>query len=144
MPLATCSLLVSQWIQGKFAARWFSTDKCVHTKGVWPQLEKARSRELLRLSKPNMSRMVGVITGHCLLGVHALRLKAREGTFCRSCMEEELESPKHIVLQCPAFARTRGKLLGSFIFNSWKELEAISLARISRFVKNSGTLDRDQ
>ena len=143
MPMATCRLLINQWVQNKFASRWSSTHSCKHTKTIWPVLDVAKSRELLSLPKSRLSATVGIITGHCPLGVHALRLKIRHELHCRSCLEEELESPEHIMLQCPAFARLRHKLLGSYFLNSLEDLKTISLARISRFITESATLERE-
>ena len=104
---------------------------------VWPKIDPVRSRELLRLPKARLSAVIGVITGHCLVGTHALRLKVRDNTLCRSCQEEEIESPEHLLLQCPAHSRLRFKLLGAHFIDSWNELSEVSLERISRFVIDS-------
>ena len=141
IPLASCRLLFSNWIEERFAERWSTVSTCKSTKTVWPRIDRKRSKELLGLSKPLISAVVGVITGHCLVGLHALRLKVREDTLCRSCMEEEIESPEHLLLQCPAHCRLRFRLLGSHLLYSWKDLSDTSLVRIGRFVLDSGAFN---
>ncbi|XP_067624733.1 nuclear factor of activated T-cells 5 [Eurosta solidaginis] len=52
--------------------------------------------------------VIGGLTGHCPMGIHAVRLNILEIPSCCSCMEDdEVESLNHFMLDCPAFARIR-------------------------------------
>lgn len=58
-----------------------------------------------------LAAMVGVLTGHCRIGLHAVRLYILSNEKCQSCMEEgEENSSWHFLLKCPAFVRPSSNL----------------------------------
>ncbi|KAL7723990.1 hypothetical protein ACLKA6_001959 [Drosophila palustris] len=113
MPLATCKLMLHNLFEEKHNVQWYSTPNCRVARQTWPHIDKARSKTLCNLSRTDCSRVVRSITGHWLVGVHALRLKAPYNDFCRSCRdEEEEESPEHFFCFCPALSNRRRRALG--------------------------------
>ncbi|KAL7725088.1 hypothetical protein ACLKA6_016161 [Drosophila palustris] len=112
MPLATCKLMLHNLFEEKHNVQWYSTPNCRVARQTWPHIDKARSKTLCNLSRTDCSRVVRSITGHWLVGVHALRLKAPYNDFCRSCRdEEEEESPEHFFCFCPALSNRRRRAL---------------------------------
>ncbi|KAM8714836.1 hypothetical protein ACLKA7_001239 [Drosophila subpalustris] len=138
MPLATCKLMLHNLFEEKHNVQWYSTPNCRVARQTWPHIDKARSKTLCNLSRTDCSRVVRSITGHWLVGVHALRLKAPYNDFCRSCRdEEEEESPEHFFCFCPALSNRRRRALGKPFLTSLGELATLAPSRIALFVKLS-------
>ncbi|KAL7725318.1 hypothetical protein ACLKA6_012647 [Drosophila palustris] len=136
MPLATCKLMLHNLFEEKHNVQWYSTPNCRVARQTWPHIDKARSKTLCNLSRTDCSRVVRSITGHWLVGVHALRLKAPYNDFCRSCRDEE-ESPEHFFCFCPALSNRRRRALGKPFLTSLGELATLAPSRIALFVKLS-------
>ncbi|XP_017468200.1 PREDICTED: uncharacterized protein LOC108360437 [Rhagoletis zephyria] len=108
MPLASCKLLLRENFLEEAASRWERTENCNTTKLTWPKWDVRRSREILTLNKGDMSLAIGLLTGHILIGRHAERLGVSHNDYCRSCHdEEEPESIRHLLCDCPALGRKR-------------------------------------
>ena len=138
IPFATCRLLIDKWADDMFQEKWDNVGSCRVAKLTWPTINRNRTKQLLELPRSRISLTVGVLTGHCLIGSHAARLRVPVSDFCRSCRdEEEEESPQHLLLNCPALARLRFKHMGSYFFNSLSELAEISPASVSNFVRST-------
>jgi len=142
IPFATCRLLIDKWADDMFQEKWDNVGSCRVAKLTWPTINRNRTKQLLELPRSRISLTVGVLTGHCLIGSHAARLRVPVSDFCRSCRdEEEEESPQHLLLNCPALARLRFKHMGSYFFNSLSELAEISAASVSNFVRSTKWFD---
>ncbi|KAL7726270.1 hypothetical protein ACLKA6_008450 [Drosophila palustris] len=138
MPLATCKLMLHNLFEERHNVQWYSTPNCRVARQTWPHIDRARSKTLCNLSRTDCSRVVRSITGHWLVGVHALRLKAPYNDFCRSCRdEEEEESPEHFFCFCPALSNRRRRALGKPFLTSLGELATLAPSRIALFVKLS-------
>ena len=138
MPLATCKLMLHNLFEEKHNVQWYSTPNCRVARQTWPHIDKARSKALCSLSRTDCSRVVRSITGHWLVGIHALRLKAPYNDFCRSCRdEEEEESPEHFFCFCPALSNRRRRALGKPFLTSLCELATLAPSRIALFVRLS-------
>ena len=62
----------------------------------------------------NISTIVGVITGHCVIGKHSSRLGVISHDYCRICNdEEEEETILYLLCSCPSLTHNRLKFLGA-------------------------------
>ncbi|KAL7725151.1 hypothetical protein ACLKA6_018676 [Drosophila palustris] len=138
MPLATCKLMLHNLFEEKHNVQWYSTPNCRVARQTWPHIDKARSKTLCNLSRTDCSRVVRSITGHLLVGIHALRLKTPYNDFSRSCRdEEEEESPEHFFCFFPALSNRRRRGLGKPFLTSLGELATLAPSRKALFVKLS-------
>ena len=104
-PLATCKHLLKLNAISKTNLRWENVSTCLISRQIWPRLDHKRSAELVKLKRSQISCVVGVLTGHCLIGQHAKRLGLFSNDFCRSCRDEkEEESIPHLLCNCPALS----------------------------------------
>ena len=98
-----------------------------------------RSTSLVKLSRYNARVVSGIITGHCAIGVHAERLGVLHNDFCRSCRnEEEIQSVRHLLCDCPALSVIRMRTLGSYFFSELEDLGNVKLTDLLRFISLSG------
>lgn len=83
-PLSCCPLTLYQRTSRELGKRLLR----------WPKVEYKRLAELRALKKVHLAAIVGVLTGHCEIGNHAMRLGMLPGTNC--CLEEgEVKTPSH-------------------------------------------------
>ena len=69
-----------------------------------------RTKEFLELSKLEMRKITGLLTGHCPLKGYLKKGKIADDN-CRLCLEEE-ETSKHVLCVCVAVARIRLRHFG--------------------------------
>ena len=139
MPLATCKHLLKLNAISKTNLRWENVSTCLISRQIWPRLDHKRSAELVKLKRSQISCVVGVLTGHCLIGQHAKRLGLFSNDFCRSCRdEEEEESIPHLLCNCPALSHKRMVHLGSPFLEVLGDIASLDVMRIYRFIKSSG------
>merc|ERR1711974_31448 len=85
-------------------------DPCRQTKDFFPFTNHRLSKKLMTLSRPQLSVMVQLITGHNFLNRHNTIVDIGEVdpemAACRFCLQKE-ESSFHILAQCDNFARLR-------------------------------------
>jgi len=99
--------------------RWNDTGTCKTARAIWPSLNKSNTKYVLKLSRADCRAIVGVITGHCLIGAHAYKLNLATSEICRKCLEPgAIETVEHILCHCPGFAKLRYQLFGEpWLFN---------------------------
>ena len=135
-PLATLKLAIKMRMMETWIQRWRDCTCSEAAKKIWPTPDHKRTKVLLSLPRVGVSTTVGIISGHCLIGIHAARLGVASNDFCRSCRdEEETESVSHLLCHCPALAQRRFRLLGSPFFRDTMELSSVSDRNIFRFAR---------
>ncbi|XP_055842569.1 uncharacterized protein LOC129909519 [Episyrphus balteatus] len=122
--------------------RWNLLETCCHTRKLWPNYDEKKSNKILLLSKPSLRSLIGVLTGHNLLGYHKKKIGLSTDDLCRGCgNEDEQEDTTHFLCHCPALCRTRKAFLGNFFFNELEELSELSGHSLLNFVKSTKWLD---
>ncbi|KAM8714804.1 hypothetical protein ACLKA7_001208 [Drosophila subpalustris] len=138
MPLASCKLLLLNQSMTKASTKWQNASVGRIARQAWPYIDKARTTALCRLSRNDCSMVVRSLTGHWLVGTHALQLNAPYNDFCRSCTdEEEEESTELFFCFCPALSNRRLRTLGKPFLNDLSDLSYLTPRRIARFVQLS-------
>lgn len=74
------------WTFSELSKRWSATTTFATARSFWARMNHKRSSELLALSKVNHAAIVGVLTGHCPIGLHPVWLSNL--SLCQSCMAE--------------------------------------------------------
>jgi ribonuclease HI len=137
-PLSTCKQILKEEAYNITNERWSKHNACVITRQIWPSLDLSRSNQLLSLKRCSIGTIVGVITGHCLMGNHARRLGVFSHDYCRGCRdEEEEETILHYLCTCPSLAQHRLNYLGTRILCDLTDLSRVSVRDIYCFAKSS-------
>lgn len=138
MPIATCRLSIHDTTITSTNKRWSEGNTSSKARLVWPMLDYKRTKCLLSLDRPAVRTLIGVLTGHCLIGTHANRLGLFSNDFCRSCRDEdEEENMYHLLCSCPALAMRRKKYFGEYFLSSTSSLVQISIFNILNFIKST-------
>lgn len=118
-----------------------------HWKGVNGQKQaktflegtsEERTKNFLKLSRPRLKLLTGLITGHCRLNKHLYNLGIEPDPTCRGCNEDE-EAPLHLILHCEAYVVARKSLLGAEKLREGDVMN-ISPKKILDFIKETGLL----
>lgn len=95
------------------------------------------SNQILKLGRHNLGRLVGLLTGHCLLRYRQHKLKLRGDPFCRGC-EVEVENTTHFLCHCPTLTALRQSHLGLNHFQTLSELKnSATLLNILAFMNST-------
>ena len=138
-PISSLRKKIEDEAIGRANRRWVHLETCATARALWPAFSKKRSTSLVKLSRYNARVVSGIITGHCAIGVHAERLGVLHNDFCRSCRdEEEIESVRHLLCDCPALSVIRMRTLGSYFFSELEDLGNVELTDLLRFISLSG------
>ena len=115
------------------------------TKIFFGEYEHKKTDIILSLERNKCKTLVGVITGHCLVGSHAHRLGLINNTWCRNCNEpDEEETVEHIICHCPALVKQRLDSFGQRSFNSLNDCKNLNLRKILSYAIKTSTFDLDK
>jgi hypothetical protein len=71
------------------------------------------TKDLLKLNRDQLRWVVGLLTEHCRLKGHLVKMGLTDDPTCERCLEED-ESAPHILCDCEAIANLRFRHLGQF------------------------------
>ena len=70
----TCKLIIENAIVDLVKSRWAASKTVRKVQKILPRLNKRCAAALLKLQRSKLSIVIGVITGHCIIGTHARRI----------------------------------------------------------------------
>lgn len=133
--LGTVQGKIGDLFKTKANDRWRNLVGCSISKSLWPKLNENRTKDILNMKRKPLKTLIGVSTGHCMIGSFAQKIQRPANDFCRSCRdEEEVESVQHLLCHCPALQGKRLRYLGSNFFEDLEEVSKLKLADISSFI----------
>ena len=100
--------LVKSYIKDKFHEAWFqnwqaSTNQYKHTKKFFPYMNEKTSKQLLNLSRDQLTNFIHAITGHNNLRYYSNKINPLKNTYCRLFKNRnEQETFTHIFFDCQA------------------------------------------
>ena len=113
IPQSLCMKAVNDWVKAEHAKRWLAYEGGVHTKHFLSKPLGRWSRELRKMDRNRIRRVVGAITGHCGLNKHLTKMTIRSDSDC-SCGTDE-ETGLHVICECPKFHHLRLRTFGSYV-----------------------------
>lgn len=122
--------------------RWNLLNTCKVSRKMWPNYDSKRTRELISLTRPDIKTITGIITGHCLIGTHALKLGLTDNDNCKQCgFSNTKETIEHLLCHCPAVTNARVTHLGQFSYDNLEELSSINLVHLKNFARKTKCFD---
>ena len=79
------------------------------------RVNRRNSKYCLSLSRNNLRKLVGILTGHNPLKKHLHTIGASNDPHCDLC--GDIESTEHFLCHCPAYIKSRCLYLGSYTIN---------------------------
>ena len=96
----------------------------------------ARHKELLKLNRNGVRKVVGLLTGHCPLRRHLTIMGVKNDPICRGCYGSE-ETAVHVLCECEAYSAYRFEHLGRHLLEPW-ELHDIPVRCLLNFASATG------
>ena len=89
--MRTYKFIIDNAIVDSVNDRWAASDTGRRIRQIWSRLDRGRTMSLFKLKRGALSVVVGVITGLCIMGIHALRIGLGHlgNDFCRSYRYEQ-------------------------------------------------------
>ena len=132
-PKAYYTKLINDDVARRWNLRWTKgTIDIRQTRLLWPNIDKARSRQLLLCDRTEYSDIVRLFTGHNNLNRHRHLLKEIDSAEYRLCLEDE-ESSEHVLCYCPALGGQSQQLLGTPTIGG-SSLNTLPLDGVRRFI----------
>ena len=104
VPYANCVSTVKYWSTERWKSMWNKRKDCLRMK-------ESVTIHLLHLKRPQLNRVVQVLTGHCNLQRHKKTTGRAESSLCPKCSLED-ETPNHHVGNCKLYHDSRVKYFG--------------------------------
>lgn len=98
----------------EFKSYWNDLDFARQSK-VAIRINNRNTRYYLSLSRNNLRRLAGILTGHSPLKKHLHTIGVAHDPYCEKC--GEVESAEHLLCKCPAYTMARARHLGSYVVN---------------------------
>ena len=96
------------------------------------------TQDMLSLSRREVSKIVSIVTGHCVIGTHAVRLNIPTHDICRNCGDEEEDvSVKHLLCVCSSLSQIRRNIFGSCYFAELADLADATIGQLMAFLRQS-------
>ena len=139
VPKSQIKNIILENIYNAWQFRWNEEKTCRQTRFFFDKISITRSRDILKLSRGNMTRICEILTGHNNLKY----CQYLQGNFydywCRLC-EEEIETFIHFVTECPRLRQMRNEIFRDCEINgteSWcvgRVLEFSNIPAIDSFL----------
>lgn len=108
------------------------------SKATLPKVDIKRTNTLLSLNRKDLSLISGIYTGHCLIGIHAIRLGLPGNEECRSCGAiDSTESIEHLFCECDTFWHKRFMHLNKYFLDGLHELTLFTPGQLLGFIKST-------
>ena len=138
VPKSHIKNIISENIYNVWQIRWNEEKTCRQTRFFFDKISSNRSKEILKMSRGNITRICEIITGHNNLK-YCQFLQGNFGDYyCRFC-EEEIETFIHFVTNCPRLRLMREEILkheinGTEAWNVGRVLEFSHIPAIDSFL----------
>jgi ribonuclease HI len=119
---------------------WFAKKGCRQTKNFYPEVDIAKSKKLLKLSRPTLSRIIRITTGHNFMSRHTTLIANKAPPLCRYC-EMDCEDSEHIVAVCEALWKIRSDIFQHPQLDTPIPWE---VEQMTKFINHSKIIDLEQ
>ena len=108
---ASCVSKGKNWFTDKWKSMWNKRKDCLRMKESVGWTSSRLAMRLLHLKRPQLNRVVQVLSGHCNLQRHKKPTGHPESSACSNCSLKD-ETPNHHVGNCKRYQDIRVKHFG--------------------------------
>ena len=102
VPHASCFNTVKDWSTDRWKSMWNRRKDCLKMKESVDWTTSRLALRLLNFKRPQLNRVVQVLTGHCNLQRNKKTTVRAESSLCQKCSLED-ETPHHHVDNCKLY-----------------------------------------
>ena len=109
------------------------TNWCKQTKDMFDMLKPKHSKEIRKLSRHDISKVVQFCTGHAHLRKHNQKMNSNLPKTCRLCNQGE-ETPLHLLTNCEPIWETRRNIFGQPFLDKTRPLAGMDISQLVKFL----------
>jgi ribonuclease HI len=127
---------IHEWLQRQHFRIWNSSDGAMTAKSLIGPKRKNKLTDVLRLSRNDLSILIGALTGHMSINSFLFKLNLTNSKICRFCGEHE-ETIIHILCRCRTLCGQRRRHFGED-FRIVEQMRKQDYSDIISFIKDIG------
>ena len=139
-PFSASRLEMRSWAEEAHKTLWNNERTGKNTKILWGDPNEDKTKQILTLNKKELSRLIGILTGHLNLQSHLHKIGCSGSSRCRACGEDN-EPLEHFLCHCPAFACIRTQFLKNDTIPELNDLRGCEWKILKDFCKNTEFLE---
>ena len=129
LPKSAVKNIIDQSIYDEWQNRWDNETTCRQTRIFFKIIDKQRSKNILKMSRSNVSKLSQMITGYNNLMYHLSNQEPMLSSLCRLC-ENGTESFFHLIYECECTERLSLEIMGQEFY---EESHTWAVGRILEF-----------
>ena len=139
VPYASCVSTVKDWSTDRWKSMWNKRKDCLRMKESVGWTSSRLTIRLLNLKRPQLNRVVQVLTGHCNLQRHKKTTGRAESSLCPKCSLEN-EGPNHYVGNCKFYQEICVKYFEITKTIVHDVVTIFSINKLATYLKDAGRL----
>ena len=139
VPYASCVSAVKDWSTDRWKSMWNKRKDCFRMKEAVGWTSSRLTMRLHNLKRPQLNRVVQVLTGHCNLQRHNKTTGCVESFLCPKCSLED-ETPNHHVGNCKLYQDIRVKYFGITKTTVHDVVTKCNISKLATYLKEAGRL----
>ena len=139
VPYVSCVSTVKDWSTDRWKSMWNKREDCFRMKESVGWTSSRLTMHLLHLKRPQLNRVVQVLTGHCNLQRHKKTTGRAESSLCPKCSLED-ETPNHHVGNCKLYQDIRVKYFGITKTTVHNVVTKCNISKLATYLKEAGRL----
>ena len=136
VPYASCVSTIKDWFTDRWKSMWNKRKHCLRMKESVGWTSSRLTIRLLNLKRPQLNRVVQVLTGHCKLQRHKKPTVCAESSLYPKCSLED-ETPNHHVGNCKLYQDIRVKYFGITKTTVHNVVTKCSINKLATYLKEA-------
>ena len=129
---------IREWVERQHFRLWNLEEGAMMAKKLMGPRNKNRLSDALKLSRRDLSILIGALTGHMSINSFLFKLNLTDSKFCRFCSRDE-ETIIHILCNCRSLCMQRTKYFNKD-FVTAEDIRKQHYSDIVGFIKDTGIL----
>ena len=110
-------------IKSKWQHFWSNHPECRQTKDALPSVWSGTLKHFYTYTRETAGQAIQFITGHGNFKRHQCLRGETDDPTCRICLEEDDETPRHLLMDCPGTQWLRRKICGKFSLRKFPRID---------------------
>ena len=140
MPVVFCVSMVKDWSTVRWKSMWNKRKDCLRVKKYVGWTSSRLTIRLLNLKRPQLNRVVQVLTGHCNLQRHKKTTGRVESSLCPKCSLEDETPNHHVGSNCKLYQDICVKYFGITKTTVHNVVTKCNISKLATYLKEAGRL----
>lgn len=130
---------INDWCHTKHCEYWAEYPAARQAHEFTTKPSKKNAKNLLRLGRPQLRLVVGILTGHARLNRHLHLIGVIDDPLCQQCTQES-ETSLHFIGSCDRYMVLRQEIFGSALLRK-EDVNDLKVSDVQAYIRKSGRFD---